>query len=155
MYKILSNSVEETIDISNRLARLLTVGDILVLNGNLGSGKTYFTKGIVKHFSNENIVSSPTFTIVNEYPTSIPIFHFDVYRLENSDEFLQIGGEEYFEQGISIIEWGEKIQDILPNNYLEIVISKQDNDTREILFLPHGNKYEKYMEEYFNENFRN
>ncbi len=155
MYKVLSNSVNQTIDISNKLAKYLKLGDILVLTGNLGSGKTYFTKGIVEKFSNSNIVCSPTFTIVNEYDTTPPIFHFDVYRLQNIEEFLNIGGEEYFQKGISIIEWGEKIKEVLPLQYLEICINKLDNDTRQIEFLPHGQKYENYMEEYFNENFRN
>lgn len=149
MYKILSNSVEQTIEISNKLANFLKIGDILVLTGDLGSGKTYFTKGIVEYFADSNTVSSPTFTIVNEYDTNPPIFHFDVYRLENTVEFLNIGGEEYWYKGISIIEWGEKLKDILPKQYLEICIEKLDSNNREIHFIPHGEKYEQYMEEYF------
>ena len=92
---------------------------------NFGSGKTKFVQGIVKYFGLENEISSPTFTIVNEYTSSnINIYHFDVYRLEDSDEFYAIGGEEYFEKGICLIEWGEKIRSILPKPYTEIVFDK-------------------------------
>ena len=81
--------------------------------GDLGAGKTKFTEGILKYFGKENEISSPTFTIVNEYNNDkLNIYHFDVYRLENEDEFYAIGGEEYFEKGICLIEWGEKILDI-------------------------------------------
>lgn len=148
MYKVLSDSVEKTMEIANKLAYLLKIGDIIVLNGDLGSGKTYFVKGIVNHFIDSNNVSSPTFTIVNEYDTNPPIYHFDVYRLEQSEEFLNIGGEEYLYNGISLIEWGEKIKDVLPTEYLEIQFSKLDGDNRELSFIPHGDKYIKYMEEY-------
>ena len=148
MYKILSDSVEKTMEIANKLAYLLKIGDIIVLNGDLGSGKTYFVKGIVNHYMDSNSVSSPTFTIVNEYDTNPPIYHFDVYRLEKSEEFLNIGGEEYLYNGISLIEWGEKIKDVLPHEYLEVQFSKLDGDNRELLFIPHGDKYIAYMEEY-------
>ena len=92
----------------------------------MGSGKTKLTEGILTFFGLENEISSPTFTIVNEYETSdFPIYHFDVYRLENSDEFLAIGGEEYFEKGVSIIEWGEKIEDVLPEKYVKISCERE------------------------------
>ena len=92
---------------------------------NFGSGKTKFVQGILKYFGLENEISSPTFTIVNEYTSSnINIYHFDVYRLEDSDEFYAIGGEEYFEKGICLIEWGEKIRSIHPKPYTEIVFDK-------------------------------
>lgn len=148
MHKILSNSVNQTMEIANKLAYILKLGDIIVLNGDLGSGKTYFVKGFVNHFIDCNTVCSPTFTIVNEYDTTPRIYHFDVYRLENPEDFLNIGGEEYLYSGISLIEWGEKIKDVLPNEYLEIQFSKLDGDNRELLFIPHGDKYVKYMEEY-------
>lgn len=105
--------------------------------GDLGSGKTKFTEGILKFFGKENEISSPTFTIVNEYLTeSVNIYHFDVYRLEDEDEFYAIGGEEYFEKGICLIEWGEKIESILPPGYRKISFSRNlDNENRRILIF--------------------
>lgn len=103
----------------------------------MGSGKTKFTEGILKFFGKENEISSPTFTIVNEYNTgNLNIYHFDVYRLEDEDEFYAIGGEEYFEKGICIIEWGEKIENALPPNYKKITFSRnlEDENRRELIF---------------------
>ena len=97
---------------------------------NCGCGKTKFTEGILSYFGLEQEISSPTFTIVNEYhKNDISIFHFDVYRIEDLDEFYAIGGEDYFENGICIIEWGEKIEEILPKGYIKINFSKlEDNE---------------------------
>lgn len=92
---------------------------------NFGSGKTKFVQGVLKYFGLEDEISSPTFTIVNEYTShNVNIYHFDVYRLEDQEEFYAIGGEEYFEKGICLIEWGERIKDILPKPYTEIVFEK-------------------------------
>lgn len=104
------------------------LGDIVILSGDLGSGKTKFTEGFLSYWNLEDEISSPTFTIVNEYiQNDITIYHFDVYRLEDLDEFYAIGGTEYFDKGICIIEWGELIEQILPK-YIKINISKDDND---------------------------
>ena len=146
MKEILSNSVNETINIAKKLASKLKIQDIIVLTGNLGAGKTYFTKGIVEYFLDSENISSPTFTIVNEYNTTPPIYHFDVYRIKNSDEFMNIGGDEYFNKGICIIEWGEKIKDIL-YDYLEINIEYITENTRRIQMIPHGKRYEDILKE--------
>ena len=96
---------------------------------NFGCGKTKFTQGILSYFGLENEISSPTFTIVNEYSKdNINIYHFDVYRLEDCSEFYEIGGEEYFENGICLIEWGELIEEALPKNYIHIVFKKDDKN---------------------------
>jgi tRNA threonylcarbamoyladenosine biosynthesis protein TsaE len=108
-----------------KIAGKLGPKDIIVLTGDLGSGKTKFTEGILKYFGLEDEISSPTFTIVNEYISkNQKIFHFDVYRLEDVDEFYAIGGEEYFDKGICLIEWGEQIKDALPINYKKITFSR-------------------------------
>ncbi|MDD4066776.1 MAG: tRNA (adenosine(37)-N6)-threonylcarbamoyltransferase complex ATPase subunit type 1 TsaE [Clostridia bacterium] len=146
MKEILSNNVNETINIAKNLASKLKIQDIIVLTGNLGAGKTYFTKGIVEYFLDSENISSPTFTIVNEYNTTPPIYHFDVYRIKNSDEFMNIGGDEYFNKGICIIEWGEKIKDIL-YDYLEINIEYITENTRRIQMIPHGKRYEDILKE--------
>ena len=102
---------------------------------NFGCGKTKFTQGILTYFGLDKEISSPTFTIVNEYKNdNITINHFDVYRLEDTDEFYAMGGEDYFDNGICIIEWGEKIEEILPKRYIKITFKKlDDNDNfREI-----------------------
>ena len=135
MQEIILNSEKETIEFGKKIAKNLRIGDVFVLSGDLGSGKTKLTEGILTYFGLQNEISSPTFTIVNEYETKkFPIYHFDVYRLEGSDEFLAIGGEEYFEKGVSIIEWGELIEDILPLHYTKIEFSRDlKNENKRIL----------------------
>lgn len=129
MYNYISKCENDTINFSYNLAKFLKNGDIIVLSGDLGSGKTKFTQGILKYFELEDEISSPTFTIVNEYhKNSTNIYHFDVYRLSDSDEFYAIGGEEYFNNGICIIEWGEIIEDILPNDYIKISFTKDSEN---------------------------
>lgn len=123
--EIISNSEKETIELGEKIASNLKKGDIIILSGDLGSGKTKFTEGILNYFNLQDEISSPTFTIVNEYITpNLNIYHFDVYRLNDIDEFEAIGGEEYFEKGACIIEWGEMIEDILPPNYTKITFSR-------------------------------
>ena len=121
----ISKNEQETIEFAKDFAKKLNKGDIIVLSGELGSGKTKFVQGVLSYFGLENEISSPTFTIVNEYTSSdINIYHFDVYRLEDEDEFYAMGGEEYFANGICLIEWGEMIESILPKPYTKIIFSK-------------------------------
>jgi len=133
MLEFKSHSEEETRNIAKKFAEKLKVGDIIVLSGDLGTGKTKFTQGILSYFDLEDEISSPTFTIVNEYNAKdgTNIYHFDVYRLSDSDEFLAIGGEEYFEKGICIIEWGEMIEDVLPANYTKIIFRRNEDSLDE------------------------
>lgn len=126
--KIVSNSENETIELGKKIAAQLRNGLVIVLTGDLGSGKTKLTEGILKYFNLEDEISSPTFTIVNEYyANNLNIYHFDVYRLADIDEFYAIGGEEYFEKGACIIEWGELIEEALPKDYVKINFSR-DNE---------------------------
>ncbi len=137
----ISKSEEDTINFASKLASKLQVGNIIVLSGDLGAGKTKFTQGILKYFNLENEISSPTFTIINEYTDgNIPIYHFDVYRLTDIDEFYAIGGEEYFSKGVCIIEWGELLEDILPTNYIKITINKdlENENYRKIIVETFG-----------------
>ena len=129
MDTFVAKNEQDTIDFAEKFAKKLKVGDIIVLSGELGSGKTKFVQGVLKHFGLEDEISSPTFTIVNEYNAGeINIYHFDVYRLEDSDEFYAMGGDELFSTGICLIEWGEMIEDILPKPYTKITFSKNDDD---------------------------
>lgn len=135
MEKYITNSEEETKEFAKEFAKKLKIGDVVILSGDLGSGKTKFVEGVLSNFGLENEISSPTFTIVNEYKKDdINIYHFDVYRLEDSDEFYAIGGEEYFEKGICLIEWGEIIEDALPSKYIKINFKRniEDDNKREI-----------------------
>lgn len=128
-YKFVSNSDKDTLNFAKNFASRLGKDDVIVLSGDLGSGKTKFTEGILTYFGLEKEISSPTFTIVNEYKTNdITVYHFDVYRLEDSSEFYEIGGDEYFGNGICIIEWGELIEDALPKKYIHIIFEKDNND---------------------------
>ena len=146
MYKFISKCEQDTINFAENFAKELNKKDIIVLSGDLGSGKTKFVQGILKHFGLENEISSPTFTIVNEYNANIcPIYHFDVYRLADIDEFYAMGGEEYFENGICLIEWGEIIEDALPSNYIKITFSKneENEDYRELNIELFGDEIQK------------
>lgn len=144
-----SENEKDTKNFAKSLASHLDKNDVVVLTGDLGSGKTKFVEGILSHFGLENEISSPTFTIVNEYEKNkTKLYHFDVYRLEDSSEFYEIGGEEYFENGICLIEWGELIQDALPKEYLHITFSKDDNNENFRILKIDTNlkKWEDYFE---------
>lgn len=144
MYTFISNSENETMKFASLLAGKLKPGDVIVLTGDLGSGKTKFTEGFLTYFGLQDEISSPTFTIVNEYnKNNLNIYHFDVYRLSSLDEFYAIGGEQYFDNGICIIEWGEIIKDVLPNDYIHISFERYlENENKRILKIETiGTKY--------------
>ena len=144
-----SKSENDTLSFAKKLASKLNKKDVIVLSGDLGSGKTKFTEGILSFFGLENEISSPTFTIVNEYSKDdIKIYHFDVYRLEDSSEFYEIGGDEYYENGICIIEWGEIIEDALPNDYIKIDFSRNldDENSRTLNIQSIGSKYDTLVD---------
>jgi len=129
MNQIITYSEEETKKVARNIASKVNKTAVIVLNGELGAGKTKFTEGFLSYFGLENEISSPTFTIVNEYSNEkTNIYHFDVYRLSNIDEFYAIGGEEYFSKGICIIEWGRIIEEALPEHYIKIDIQKDDEN---------------------------
>ena len=148
-YLFNSKSENDTLTFAKKFARKLNKKDVIVLSGDLGSGKTKFTEGILSFFGLENEISSPTFTIVNEYcKDDIKIYHFDVYRLEDSSEFYEIGGDEYYENGICIIEWGEIIEDALPADYIKIDFSRnlEDENSRTLNIQSIGSKYDTLVD---------
>ncbi len=143
--KLISHNEKETLDFGKTLASFLQKGDTVVLTGELGSGKTKLTEGLLTYYGLEDEISSPTFTIVNEYvKDDTKIFHFDVYRLEDSSEFYAIGGEEYFSSGICIIEWGEIVESALPKDYIKISFEKdyENENYRNITVNTFGSKYD-------------
>lgn len=118
-------SAEETEAVGKSLGERAKPGDIYCLNGDLGVGKTVFTKGFAKGLDIDEHITSPTFTIVNEYEGRLKFYHFDVYRIEDQDEMYEIGLDEYlFGDGVCLIEWAEIIKDLLPDNAVQINITK-------------------------------
>ena len=130
MYKFISHSEDETKQFAYKLASRLNIGDIILLVGDLGAGKTKFTEGLLSFWNLQDEISSPTFTIVNEYDAKdFKIFHFDLYRLADVDEFYAMGGEEYLQNGLCIFEWGEMIEEILQTRYTKITFSRNTENT--------------------------
>ena len=123
--KYISNSYEETQKIAEDFAKTLKEGDVLCMYGDLGVGKTAFVQGLAKGLEIDEPITSPTFTIVNEYSGTLQLYHFDVYRIADSDEMYEIGYEEYvYGDGVSVIEWPQLIDDILPEKRYDIEIAK-------------------------------
>lgn len=145
------NSVEETTKLGIQLGKLLNPGDIVCLTGDLGTGKTHITKGIARGLDIDDNITSPTFTIVNEYDSGrLKLNHFDVYRVSDPDEIYAIGFDDYiFSDAVSIIEWANYIEEILPREYIHIHISKDlsnGEDFRNIKVTPYGDRYD-YVKE--------
>ncbi len=140
--KITTNSVDETIAAAEEFASQLKIGDTILYTGEMGAGKTHFTKGIAKHFGIEKGVSSPTFALVNEYiGTEVNVFHFDLFRITTYDDLYAIGFFDYFDRGgILAVEWSENITNLA--DYLENVwlvdISKTGENSREITITRKG-----------------
>lgn len=141
------HSVQETEQLAAKLAALLTPPDVITLEGDLGAGKTTFTKALAKGLGIMRTVSSPTFTILKQYEGTYPFNHLDVYRLADSDEDL--GWDElFYGDAISVIEWAHLIEDDLPRERLEIrIVHHEDVETRKITFHPIGERYEMICEE--------
>jgi len=146
-----ANSIEETTKIGFQLGKLLNSGDIICLTGDLGTGKTHITKGIAKGLGINDTITSPTFNIVNQYDSGrLKLNHFDVYRVSDPDEIYAIGFDDYiFSEAVSIIEWANYIEEILPKEYLHINISKdfsKGENFRKISINSYGDKY-NYIKE--------
>jgi len=127
-------SVEETMRLGERLAERLRPGDIVALYGDLGAGKTHLVKGIARALGvDDAAVSSPTFTIVHEYAGKYPIYHIDAYRVDDPDEFYELGYEDYFYgEGLCLIEWPSRIESLLPDDALRLRLTHQGGDRRRI-----------------------
>ena len=120
-----SYSIEETKNIAYKIAKKAVKGDIFCLEGELGAGKTSFSQGFAKGLGINDYITSPTFTIMNIYESNIPLYHFDVYRIEDIDEMYEIGYEEYFfGDGICLVEWSNLIEELIPNKAIKIIITK-------------------------------
>lgn len=145
-YEKLTNSAIKTKEFATRLGTLVSPGDVITLEGDLGAGKTTFTQGLAVGLGVKRNVTSPTFTIIKEYQGRIPLYHMDVYRLEDAEE--DIGFAEYFYgTGITIIEWAQYIDDFLPKNRLDIYIEVIDQDRRKIICQSSDSHYETLISE--------
>jgi tRNA threonylcarbamoyladenosine biosynthesis protein TsaE len=146
-----TESPEETFLFGKKLAGLLKAGDVLCLSGDLGAGKTLFTQGLAKGMGVSDEVTSPTFAIMNVYEAKIPIYHFDLYRLDFPDELYDIGFEEYTGRnsaGVAVIEWPDKFPDSLPDQNLWIEIKPGQYTGERLLHIkPSGRDYQKLCEE--------
>lgn len=140
--KITSRSINDTMEIAQNIEAEKFPGMIICLDGELGSGKTVFVKGFAEALQIEENITSPTFNIVKEYNSGeFPLYHMDVYRLEENDNSIDFNN--YFNSnGISIIEWSELIEDVLPEERLDIKFKVIDENIRIIKLIPHGSKYE-------------
>lgn len=148
MIRFKAGSAEETAELGRRLGKILQKGDTVCLTGDLGTGKTAFTGGIAKALGIEGYITSPTFTIVNEYEGDMPLYHFDVYRIGDPGEMFETGYDEYIAGGgITVIEWAELIGEILPPDRIEVLIEKDDMqkpDSRLITMQFHGKSMAEY-----------
>ncbi|MBR6340961.1 MAG: tRNA (adenosine(37)-N6)-threonylcarbamoyltransferase complex ATPase subunit type 1 TsaE [Treponema sp.] len=126
-----TKSEEETIELGRKIGRLLKKGDIIAMQGTLAAGKTTITKGIAQALGITDTITSPTFCLISEYYGSMPLYHFDVYRLDGTEDFINLGADDMlYGDGVSIIEWSEKIMDELPSRTIVLRLTPQDDGSR-------------------------
>ena len=142
-YKYASRCEEDTLELAENIESEKFPGMVICLNGELGSGKTVFVKGFAKALGIKETITSPTFSLIKEYHEGeMPLFHLDVYRMEDSNE--NIGLNDYLNQdGVCVIEWPEMIEEQLPEERLDVTIKVIDDDVRVFVFVPHGDQYEE------------
>ena len=145
-FKYVSKSVEDTLTLAENIESEKFANMVICLDGELGSGKTVFVKGFAKALGIEDNITSPTFNIIKEYMNGeLPLYHMDVYRIDETEE--NIGIKDYYKKGgITIIEWSELIKNELPAERLEIVFKIIDENTRVLIFKPYGREYEELCE---------
>lgn len=136
----LTNSEQETEQLGNRLAQTLRPGDVIAFTGDLGAGKTAFTRGLARGLGVTERVTSPTFTIVNEYEGGrLPLFHFDMYRLGSSDELFDIGWEDYLARnGVCAVEWSEIVDDAIEGGAIRVNIRRGESDCQRVITIKGG-----------------
>lgn len=134
--KIITKSQQETENFAKEIGKKLKGDEIIALYGDLGVGKTVFTRGLVSCFGTKNAVTSPTFTLVNEYVApKFKIYHFDMYRIKNLEDLESTGFFDYMHRGVFVIEWSENIENYLPKETIKIYIEKNENDGERIITL--------------------
>lgn len=150
LFTLTTQSPEETMALGEKLGQLLRPSEVITLTGDLGAGKTHFSKGVGQGLGVADHITSPTFTIINEYKGRLPFYHIDAYRIADSDEVFDLGIEEYlFGQGVTLIEWPQVLKEVLPEQILAIEITKdaKREDMRYLNFYPIGSRYEDLVRE--------
>ena len=144
-FKVISYSEYDTVELAQNIESEKFPNMVICLDGELGSGKTVFVKGLAQAMGITETITSPTFSIIKEYEGELPLYHMDVYRLDGKTD--GVGIEEYFDKGgVTVIEWAKTIKDILPNERLDIKIKVAGENKRTIVLEPHGQKYEELCE---------
>ncbi len=138
-----TSSPEETRALGRRLSAILASGDVVCLYGDLGTGKTCLVQGLAEGLGAEDQAVSPSFTLINEYPGRLPLYHFDCYRLKGPEELDQIGYDEYLgREGVVVIEWAERIAERLPDERLEVRLERVSDNERRITLAMYGKRWE-------------
>ncbi len=140
--------VDDTLRFGEQLGRLLKPGDVIALIGELGAGKTTLVKGIARGLDvkDKRMVKSPTFSLAHRYEGRTPMYHFDAYRLGNAREMFDIGSDEmFYGNGVSLVEWADKVAECLPEEYLEITLTTVSETERTIEICQHGERYHEIM----------
>ena len=148
-WSVVSRSAQQTRAWGKRLGKLLEGGEIIGLVGELGAGKTCFVRGVAEGLdvNREAWIRSPTFTLINEYPGRLPVFHIDLYRIESRNELEGLNLREYlYSDGVSLIEWFEHLPVDEMDEYLELAIENVESNKRKLKFTAHGERYEKLIE---------
>lgn len=143
-----SNSVDDTVSLGERVGSLALPGDFIALIGELGTGKTHFTQGFARGMGVDPdvCIASPSYTLMNEYHGTIPLYHFDLYRLAGDDDVRDLGFEEYFNgRGVCVVEWADRLCQELPDDYLKVDFARLNETTRTIEISPYGKRYEELV----------
>ena len=131
MITLKTNTAEETIELGRKIGRLLTKGDVIAMQGTLAAGKTTITKGIAESLGVTDTITSPTFCLISEYSGKMPLYHMDVYRLDGGEDFINLGTDDMiYGDGVSIIEWSEKIMEELPKKTIILKLEPQEDGSR-------------------------
>jgi tRNA threonylcarbamoyladenosine biosynthesis protein TsaE len=154
MFSLVSNCVEDTVALGRELGKRLLPGDFIALIGDLGSGKTHFVQGVAEgdDMQADVCVTSPSYTLLNEYSGRVPLYHFDLYRLHGDGDIQELGFDEYFYgDGVCLVEWAERLDQELPKENLKIVFSQLDDTSRKLDFYCSGARYELLVRDLFSE----
>jgi len=148
MFSIVTENPEATKQLGRNLGKSLSAGSIVALMGELGSGKTTLVQGIGQGLGIKSLIKSPSFVIIHEHNGPLPLYHFDLYRLDKIGDIFSLGYEEYFyeKKGVVVIEWAEKIKDLLPTEYLQINLEMINLSKRKITWRAYGSLYKKVIE---------